>query len=145
LQRLAPKARIILRTNTNRAQISAAEEGSAIAALPRVPADNRPHLVRLEAPRPPFILPVRLGVHISLRSMPRVRTLIDFIAALPARQSHAVLPVAEHHPAPAALRTLPRPQLCGDGQFGQGAGFRARFKTAKRVAARQELNITILP
>ncbi|WP_245476430.1 LysR substrate-binding domain-containing protein [Bradyrhizobium sp. Leo170] len=79
LQRLAPEARPVLRANTMWAQMSVAENGAAIAALPRALADGRPSLIRLEPPGPQFILPVRLGVHASLRSTPRVRALIDFI------------------------------------------------------------------
>jgi DNA-binding transcriptional LysR family regulator len=92
LQRLAPEARPVLRANTIRAQISVAETGAAIAALPRALADRRPGLVRLEPPGPQFILPVRLGVHSSLRSTPRVRALIDFIVTSLDEQTEVLNP-----------------------------------------------------
>jgi DNA-binding transcriptional LysR family regulator len=84
----ATKAHVVLRANTIGALLAAVETGSAIAAVPRVLGDRRPDIVRLDLPGKPLVLPVKLGVHANLRSAPRIRTLIDFIAeAVAARRA----------------------------------------------------------
>jgi DNA-binding transcriptional LysR family regulator len=84
----ATRAQVVLRANTMGALFAAVETGGAIAALPRVLGDRRPGIVRLDLPGKPLVLPVKLGVHANLRSAPRIRTLINFIAeAVAARRA----------------------------------------------------------
>jgi DNA-binding transcriptional LysR family regulator len=58
-----------------------AEAGEAMAVLPRVLADRRPALMRIEPPLPEPSNTVKLGVHPDMRDTPRVRALIDFLVA----------------------------------------------------------------
>ena len=81
LNAIAPRAHTILRTNTIQAHIATAEAGEAMAVLPRVLGDRRPTLVRLEPSAPEPSQPVKLGVHADMRRTPRIRVLIDFLAA----------------------------------------------------------------
>jgi DNA-binding transcriptional LysR family regulator len=63
------------------ADIATAEAGEAIAVLPRVLADRRSLLLRLEPPLPEPSNTVKLGVHADMRDTPRIRALIDFLVA----------------------------------------------------------------
>ncbi len=86
LHSLAPQARTVLRANGIGAQLAAAEAGQAMAVLPRVVADRRAALQRVDTPRPGPLRAVRLGVHADLRHTARVRAFIDFaVNALAAR------------------------------------------------------------
>lgn len=80
LRRLAPAARVVLRANGISSQLAAAEAGEAIAVLPRVVADRRTTLQRIETPTAEPVRAVRLGVHADLRKTPRIRAFIDFAA-----------------------------------------------------------------
>jgi DNA-binding transcriptional LysR family regulator len=79
LRAIAPRAHPVLRTNSIQSHIAAAEAGEAMAVLPRVLADRRSALLRLEPPLPEPSQPVKLGVHADMRRSPRIRTLIDFL------------------------------------------------------------------
>jgi DNA-binding transcriptional LysR family regulator len=79
LKAIASEADIILRTNSIQSHIATVEAGEAMAVLPRVLADRRPGLVRLEPPLPEPSQPVKLGVHPDMRDTPRIRALIDFL------------------------------------------------------------------
>jgi DNA-binding transcriptional LysR family regulator len=81
LKAIAPRARPILRTNGIQSHIATAEAGEAIAVLPRVLADRRSLLLRLEPPLPEPSNTVKLGVHADMRDTPRIRALIDFLVA----------------------------------------------------------------
>jgi DNA-binding transcriptional LysR family regulator len=81
LNAIAPRAHTVIRTNDIHSHIATAEAGEAMAVLPRVLADRRSTLVRLEPPRPEPSQPVKLGVHKGMRHSPRIRALIDFIVA----------------------------------------------------------------
>jgi DNA-binding transcriptional LysR family regulator len=81
LKAIAPRAHHVLRTNAVQSHIATAEAGEAMAVLPRVLGDRRSGLLRLEPPLPEPSQPVRLGVHADLRRTPRIRALIDFLAA----------------------------------------------------------------
>ena len=79
LNAIAPRAQTIIRTNGIQSHITTAEAGEAMAVLPRVLADRRPTLLRLEPPLPEPSQPVKLGLHGDLRRTPRIRALIDFL------------------------------------------------------------------
>ena len=81
LKAIAPRAHPILRTNGIQSHIATAEAGEAMAVLPRVVADRRSLLVRIEPPLPEPCNTVKLGVHPDMRDTPRIRALIDFLAA----------------------------------------------------------------
>jgi DNA-binding transcriptional LysR family regulator len=80
LKAIAPRARVVIRTNDIQSHLATAEAGEALAVLPRVLADRRSGLLRLEPPLPEPSQPVKLGVHADMRRSPRVRALIDFLA-----------------------------------------------------------------
>lgn len=80
LRTIAPRAHTVLRTNSLQSHIAAAEAGEAMAVLPRVLADRRSALLRLEPPLPEPSQPVRLGLHADMRNSPRIRALVDFLA-----------------------------------------------------------------
>jgi DNA-binding transcriptional LysR family regulator len=79
LEAIAPRAHVILRSNDIHSHIATAEAGEAMAVLPRVLADRRATLVRLDPPLPEPSQPVKLGVHTDMRHSPRIRALIDFL------------------------------------------------------------------
>lgn len=79
LEAIAPRAQVVLRTNGIQSHIATAEAGEAMAVLPRVLADRRSGLLRLEPPLPEPSQPVKLGVHADMRRSLRVRALIDFL------------------------------------------------------------------
>jgi DNA-binding transcriptional LysR family regulator len=76
---IAPRAHTVIRTNDIQSHIATAEAGEAMAVLPRVLADRRSGLLRLEPPLPEPSQPVKLGVHADMRRSPRIRALIDFL------------------------------------------------------------------
>ena len=75
---IAPRARVVLRSNSIASQLAAAEAGEALATLPRILADGRTALRRIDTSTPAPVLPVRMGVHADMRNTPRVRAFIDF-------------------------------------------------------------------
>jgi DNA-binding transcriptional LysR family regulator len=79
LKAIASGAKVVLRTNGIQSHIASVEAGEAMAVLPRVLADRRPALVRLQAPLAEPSQPVKLGVHADMRETPRIRALIDFL------------------------------------------------------------------
>jgi DNA-binding transcriptional LysR family regulator len=79
LKAIAPHAHVVIRTNGIQSHIATAEAGEAMAVLPRVLADRRSGLLRLEPPLPEPSQPVKLGVHADMRRSPRIRALIDFL------------------------------------------------------------------
>lgn len=81
LKQMMPKALVTLRTNGVQSHFAAVESGEAMAALPRVVADRRPGLMRLETPVPEPVQSVRMGVHSDMRETPRIRAFIDFAVA----------------------------------------------------------------
>jgi DNA-binding transcriptional LysR family regulator len=81
LKAIAPRAHVVLRTNGIQSHVAAAEAGEAMAVLPRVLADRRSGLLRLEPPLPEPSQPVKLGVHADMRRSLRIRALIDFLVS----------------------------------------------------------------
>jgi len=101
LKAIAPHARVILRTNDIHSHIATAEAGEAMAVLPRVLADRRSTLVRLDAPVPEPSQPIKLGAHAQMRHSPRIRALIDFLVL----ELRGLAPVL----SPGGLKRLKRP------------------------------------
>ncbi|MCP3138105.1 LysR substrate-binding domain-containing protein [Pyxidicoccus sp. QH1ED-7-1] len=93
LKSIAPRTRVALRTNTIHALLSAVDTDEVLAVLPRVLADRRLALRRLETPLPEPVLPLRLGVHADLRETPRVREFIDFAVSELAKRAPELNPV----------------------------------------------------
>src|SRR5262249_16835135 len=81
LKAIAPRAHAVIRTNGIQSHIATAEAGEAMAVLPRVLADRRSGLLRLEPQLPEPSQPVKLGVHPDMRRSVRIRALIDFLAS----------------------------------------------------------------
>lgn len=78
LRDLLPDARVVLRANSIRSQLSAVETGEALATLPYFLATDRAGLLALDVGIAAPILSLKLGVHRETRDFPRVRKLIDF-------------------------------------------------------------------
>src|SRR3546814_3906672 len=81
MNQLMPDALVTLRTNGTQSHFAAVETGEAMAALPRVVADRRPALVRIETPLPEPVQSVQMGVHSDMRETPRIRAFMDFAVA----------------------------------------------------------------
>lgn len=79
MKAIASRAHVVLRTNNIQSHIATVEASEALAVLPRVLADRRTTLVRLESPLPEPSQPVKLGVHADMRETRRIRALIDFL------------------------------------------------------------------
>lgn len=73
-----PDARVMLRTNSIRSQLSAVETGTALATLPHFLAAGRDGIVPVDLGVAAPVLSLKLGVHQETRNLLRVRKLIDF-------------------------------------------------------------------
>lgn len=80
LAALAPKAHVLLRTNSVQSHIAPAEASIAMAVLPRYIADQKPCLKRIETHQPEPVQTIQMGVHADMRDNPRIRALLDFAA-----------------------------------------------------------------
>src|SRR3546814_20653925 len=99
MKQLMPDALVTLRTNGTQSHFAAVETGEAMAALPRVVADRRPALVRIETPLPEPVQSVQMGVHSDIRETQRISAFMDFaVAELKARD-------AELHPTACGRQT----------------------------------------
>jgi DNA-binding transcriptional LysR family regulator len=78
LKKLAPDARVALRTNVLSSHLSVAENGIAIVVLPKFIGDQRGTLQYIDAPLPAPQQSIYLGVHPDMRDAPRIRAFIDF-------------------------------------------------------------------
>ncbi|RIX98005.1 LysR family transcriptional regulator [Aureimonas flava] len=95
--RIAPADRIGYRVNTVLGLAEAIEAGVGRGYLPCFVGDARPGLRRLEAPDERFATDLWLLTHADLRHVPRVRALMDFLAAA----------VADHRPLLEGRRPQP--------------------------------------
>lgn len=80
LAALAPRAHILLRTNSVQSHIAATEAGIAMGVLPRYIADQKQSLMRIETHQPEPVQTIQMGVHADMRDNPRIRALLDFAA-----------------------------------------------------------------
>ncbi|MFC4170521.1 LysR family transcriptional regulator [Microvirga sp. GCM10011540] len=78
LKRLAPNARVALRSNGLSSHLSIAENGIAMVVLPRFIGDQRRTLQHIAVPLPEPQQAIYLGVHPDMRDAPRIRAFIDF-------------------------------------------------------------------
>jgi DNA-binding transcriptional LysR family regulator len=78
LRALAARAHVAVRSNSREVQATMAAAGAGIACLPRYLGDAMTGLRLLTAPTSPPDREVWLGVHRDTRSIPRVKTLVDF-------------------------------------------------------------------
>jgi DNA-binding transcriptional LysR family regulator len=79
LARLAPRARVVLRSNSYQTQFEAAVAGEGMACLARFQADTDMRLQRLEAPITAPVTDIWLAVHGDNRHTPRIRVVLDAI------------------------------------------------------------------
>ena len=68
--------------------------GGGLALLPRFRADAEPGLRRISTPTPVPLAEVWLGVHRENRRVPRVRTVLDAIAAAVRGRANLLNPAA---------------------------------------------------
>ncbi len=80
LRKLAPNTTPVFVSDLSIALLNAAKAGAGIAVLPRYLGDAEAALQHLPMPAPPSE-PVWLTVHRDLKEAPRVRVLLDFLAA----------------------------------------------------------------
>ncbi|MBO1904038.1 LysR family transcriptional regulator [Microvirga sp. 3-52] len=85
-----PPERIGYKVNTVLGLAEAVEQGLGIGHLPCFIGDARPGLVRIGPLNPDFSAGLWLLTHSDLRQSPRVRVLLDFLAAEIAPQRHLI-------------------------------------------------------
>lgn len=78
---LAPRAHVALQSNSLDVHAAAAVAGAGLVLLPRSIGDALPDLQRLDPPQAPPDRELWLGFHEDLRHTPRVRALVDHVAA----------------------------------------------------------------
>jgi DNA-binding transcriptional LysR family regulator len=89
---LVDKAHPVLATNSRAGQLAAARAGLGLACLPRYLADPHADLARLDAPKTPPRREIWLGVHKDARWTPRIRAVLDHLAAALAAAAPALAP-----------------------------------------------------
>ncbi|MDB5511140.1 MAG: LysR family transcriptional regulator [Enterovirga sp.] len=80
-RRYALESRIVCKVNTVLALVEMVQAGIGISPLPCFTAHSRPDLRRLAPPDPSFSTSLWLLAHPDLRDAPRIRALLDFLAA----------------------------------------------------------------
>jgi DNA-binding transcriptional LysR family regulator len=92
---LAPRARVVLRSNSYQTQLAAAAVGEGLACLPRFHADTDPRLRRLRAPAAEPVTDIWLVVHADNRHLPRIRVVLDAVTQAVRRYAGSLLPPEE--------------------------------------------------
>ena len=90
LAEVAGHATVVLKADSYETQYWSASTGGGLALLPRFRADTEPALRRITTPSRAPSAEIWLGVHRENRAVPRVRTVLDMIAAA-VRSQAAVL------------------------------------------------------
>lgn len=103
LQQAAPQAEVVARSSSITNLISAVKAGLGVSVLPCVLADSEPALVRCMGPIEGAQSDLWLLTREELRSVPRVRAFLDFLANYIFDMRHLL-----------AGDTRPRPELAGD-------------------------------
>lgn len=80
IEERAARGRVVLRTVSTLAQVTAAVAGLGIAVLPCYAGDPEPELVRLVGPSKCVVHPISLVVHQDMRHAARIRACSDFLA-----------------------------------------------------------------
>ena len=78
LQRVLPKARVVMRSNNREVQTAMCVAGRGWAVLPTLLGDRAPGLVRVDMGELPPGRDVWVGFHQDLRRLPRLRRLVEF-------------------------------------------------------------------
>ena len=78
LQRVLPKAHVVMRSNNREVQTAMCVAGRGWAVLPTLLGDHAPGLVRVDLGEPPPSRDVWLGFHQDLRRLLRLRRLVEF-------------------------------------------------------------------
>jgi DNA-binding transcriptional LysR family regulator len=81
IRELAPRRRVVFRTNSTASVVAAARAGVGIGLIPRFVGEAEPTLVRLDGPTPAHH-EMWLLVHGDLRRTPRVAAVIEWIDEL---------------------------------------------------------------
>jgi DNA-binding transcriptional LysR family regulator len=91
----AGRAQVVLRADSYETQHWAAARDGGLALLPRFRADAEPALRRITTPMPVPAAEIWLGVHREDRQVPRIREVLDCIAAAIRAQSLALNPAEQ--------------------------------------------------
>jgi len=91
LERYAPKAKIVYRTNSLWHQLMAARAGVGLALLPCFSADGEPGLVQVLPPIDTIRVELWLVTHGELRHAARIRAMLDFAGEWIGRERAALL------------------------------------------------------
>lgn len=89
----AGRAQVVLRADSYETQHWSVYNGGGLALLPRFRADAEPALRRISTPVPVPSAEIWLGVHRENRHVPRVRTVLDTIAAAVRSRANILDPV----------------------------------------------------
>lgn len=79
LKSVAPKARVVARTSSLAALVSAVKSGGGLATLPQIVGDDDGDLTRMFGPIPDLPSDIYLLMHEDMKQTPRVRAFFDFI------------------------------------------------------------------
>ena len=96
----APDVPIRYRYNNVPNLIAAVAGGLGVSMLPCAFLDGRPELIRCMEPPAELKTPVWMIVHEQMRHEPRIRAMMDFLAAFSARKSPPPDAAPGEHPAP---------------------------------------------
>jgi DNA-binding transcriptional LysR family regulator len=96
LAEVAPRAAVPLRTDSPEAQLQAALCGEGMVCLARLRGDaNAEQLRHLRPPRAPPLVDIWLAVHKDNRRTPRIRLVLDSIAAAVHERSGELAPAED--------------------------------------------------
>lgn len=87
LARVAPGARVVLKTNSTLVQLAATRAGMGLGILPCYVGDPEPDLVRVLTPEQGVKRDLLLVLHRDLRDAPRIRVCADYFAEALATRS----------------------------------------------------------
>ncbi|MGE4431646.1 MAG: LysR family transcriptional regulator [Sphingobium sp.] len=90
-----PDAEIALQSNSREVHFHAACQGMGVACLVCYRAEGHPDLVRVRPDLPLLRRDIWIGVHRDMRQTPRIRAVMDAIAAEISRHREELLPAAE--------------------------------------------------
>ena len=79
VQKALPKAQVAFRSNNREVQAHLCSLGAGLAVLPRPLGDITPGITALDIGQPPPGRDIFVGYHRDLRSLPRMRALLDLI------------------------------------------------------------------
>ncbi len=95
LAQLAPRARVVLRSNSYETQLAAVVAGEGMACLARFQADTDLRLQRLNTPATAPITDIWLAVHGDNRHTPRIRAVLEAMTAAVRGRASSLSPQGE--------------------------------------------------